>query len=204
MLIHRNRSQGRKGIILMVVLAMLTLFALVGLSFVLVAESQATSSRLAREAESQFRADTDGEAALNLFLGQFLYDLSDTDGVGVFSALRGHSLVRNAYGWVPGELNDKPFIGTGRLHYDTKTPPTPMAAFFSVPGTPPLCTTDAALMNFQYYPVDGFLRDPERPGSRTGPAAAQQPYLGGFNVPYTYPDHNNFYLAAIDPPLAPS
>src|SRR4051812_13650842 len=86
----------RRGVILMVVLALLTLFAIVGISFVLVANSQETSSRLAREAEQQQRPDVDAEAALSMFLGQMIYDCPD-DATGVASGLRGHSLGRGIY-----------------------------------------------------------------------------------------------------------
>src|SRR5438105_15244072 len=97
----RYRPQ-RRGVILIVVLAMLTLFAIVGVSFVLVANSQADSARLAREAESRSRPDVDPEAAFALFLGQLLYPISDNDNAAIFSSLRGHDLARNAYGWWDG------------------------------------------------------------------------------------------------------
>src|SRR5206468_2272153 len=76
--------------------------------------------------------------------------------------------------------------------------------------------SDAVLMNYQWFKADGFLRDPERPAVnaqappyniigtsspayRTDPSQLRPAYTGGFNVPYTYPDHNNFYLAHMDP-----
>jgi hypothetical protein len=260
LLIHGRSGPRRKGVILLVVLSMLTLFALVGVSFVLVSGAQATSGRIALEAEGASRPDVDAEAAFALFMGQFLYDVPD-DATGIFSALRGHSLARNLYGWtndlLPGinpntglaftfsVLNDKPYNGTGRLHSPTIQTPPPTA-----PATSPLAqtpsrykkgvgSTDAGLMNYFFFPNDflattpfnasdnpfpgspsndfvytspiapnynpnvpskiPYLRDPERPGFRQGFGDTPKPYAGGFGVPYTYPDHNNFYLAEIDP-----
>src|SRR5262249_18622792 len=48
------------------------------ISFVLVANSQETSSRIAREAETQLRPEVDAQAAFGLFLGQLLYDCEDS------------------------------------------------------------------------------------------------------------------------------
>jgi hypothetical protein len=171
----------------MVVLAMLTLFALVGVTFVLMADSAARSARLARQSESQFRPDIDPEAALALALGQLLYDVND-DAPGIYSALRGHSLARNLYGWNQDTTVplDKPHTGFGRVHRT------------GVMGFGGAYDDEAYLMNFQYFAGDN-LRDPERATARSGPGAARGRWVGGYNVPYTYPDHNNFFLAQINP-----
>src|SRR5947207_15154877 len=87
----------RRGIVLLVVVALLTLFAIVGLSFVLYADAAARSARYFREAQAPEQPDVDPEALLAYFLGQLLYDAPDDEG-GVYSALRGHSLARNVYG----------------------------------------------------------------------------------------------------------
>jgi len=176
----------RRGIILMVVLALLTLFAIVGITFVLYSDSEAAAARIAREAESQQRADVDPEQALAFFLGQLIYDVNDNDVTGVGSGLRGHSLARTMYGYnyatlgVPG-TNIVPFNGVGRLHYPSQ-----------------LGQNDYNLVNYTWFSGDKFLRDPERYGTRSSPLAAQgNPYIGA-NAPYTYPDLNSFFLAAVD------
>jgi hypothetical protein len=163
---------------------MLMLFAVVGVAFVFYGESMATSARLSREAESRQQADADPELLLAYFLGQFIYDVKD-DEAGVSSALRGHSLARLMYGYDDEGYNITPFNGTGRLH--------------TGPGTygNPFTVDDFKLPNYTYFPADGFLRDPERLGSRTNLAQPRGPYTGGFNAPYTYPDLNNMFLAAV-------
>lgn len=194
--------------ILMVVLALLTLFAVVGITFVYVANSQETSARIAREAETQFKPQVDPEAALALFLGQFIYGVHD-DTAGVLSALRAHDLGRNMYGWYHDaaqantmQLNDKPYSGTGRLHANPPTSST-VANFWT--GGATQTQSDAFLVNYQYFlgdgtaaRNDGFLRDPGRV-PRNALADPLGQYIGGDSVPYTYPDHNNFFLAQIDP-----
>src|SRR5713226_1031924 len=50
MLLRHSSSETRRGVILIVVLALLTLFAIVGLSFVLYAQAEAEASRLSKEA----------------------------------------------------------------------------------------------------------------------------------------------------------
>jgi hypothetical protein len=200
---------------LVVVLALLTLFALLALSFAYYADQQAASARYFREAGSADRADVDPELLFTYFLGQLLYDCPD-DLRGVSSGLRGHSLSRSLLGMnyqvgadgvivrdaagvlVDGAgnaLNAVPYNGTGRLHFDPKLP------FPLVPeGTP--AKDDINLVNYTYFPADKFLRDPERRGWRPGPRPAgapdnRQPFAGGFNAPYTYPDLNNMFLAAV-------
>ena len=139
--------------------------------------------RAARQGETAQRADADPELLFSYFLGQFLFDVPD-DATGVFSALRGHSLARSMYGYNPGGNNTTPFNGPGRLHYQAALGGLGQVDNYN-------------LVNYQYFGTDGFLRDPERYGSRGNPQGAPGPYVGGANVPYTYPDANNMFLAAV-------
>jgi hypothetical protein len=173
------------------VLALLSLFAILGLSFVLYAGAAAEASRLHREAQSPARPDVDPELLFAYFLGQLVYDVPD-DSSGVYSALRGHSLARNLYGCNDdtGSANLVPFNGTGRLRAPTPFGPD---------------VNDAQLINYTYYPNDPqlpaarrFLRDPERLGWRAASLSAPRgAFTGGFNAPYTYPDLNTLFLAAV-------
>src|SRR5262249_31405053 len=137
------------------------------------------------------------DVLLAYFLNQFLCDTIDDDP-GVYSALRGHSLARTMYGGNGGPgpralaqsaANLVPFNGTGRL-------PGPR------PFGPHL--DDFRLLNYPYCRDDPqlpagqrFVRDPERPGWRANLAAARGPFAGGANAPYTYPDLNTAFLAAV-------
>lgn len=269
-----SRTSQRRAVILMVVLSLLTLFALVGVTFVLYADAEATAARVAREAQSSQVGDVKPEQALSFFLGQFLYDVPDTVA-GANSGIRGHSLARTMYGYfyvsgtatylgqtilstATGNLGAGAFVmvqsnatgavlpayitavvpnasitlnipwpfptgavsintdtnvlaynGIGRLHYanaagqsypSVNPPPitTPLQNvpnnYTALPGQP---IDDYALVNYTWFSGDGPMRDPERFGSRLNPYAPQSsPYVGG-NAPYTYPDLNNFFLAAM-------
>jgi hypothetical protein len=201
---HAPQSK-RRGVILMVVLTMLTLFAIVGLSFVLYADSTATAADYNLRGETTLRPDIDPQAALGMILSQIIYDLPD-DSTGVYSSLRAHSLARNMYGWyypatpnsqtAPWQANCIPFSALGRMHTGTQPGEWPNMNTFAV--------DDYNLPNYQYNSADGFLRDPERyfpSGSatpyRTSPSGAVSPSYVGFNPSYTYPDLNAFYLAAV-------
>ena len=187
----------RRAVILLIVLVLLTLFAIIGLAFVLYSSSEADASRIYRESwQVPPVPDVTPETAMAYFLRSLVYDESDDSGID--SAMRGHGLLRSMYGLnytvsadgtIVLENNTVPFNGTGRLH-------TP-SAFGADLAAPPEAKDDYYLVNYTYCPDDGFLRDPERPGTRSDPLAPRQPFVGGFNAPYTYPDLNNMFLAAV-------
>lgn len=193
----RPAQARRRGVILLVVLALLTLFAAVGLSFVIYSQSVADASRIFRESETQNPGQTIPDDLPETLLAQFLAASifgSMDEGSGLYSAGRGSELARGIYGTnytinADGTYtmlsNSVPYCGTGRLHY-----------------TSALSQDDYYLVNYQYWSTDGFLRDPERYGTRTGPRASgaadnRGTYLGGLNAPYTYADLNTIFLAAV-------
>src|SRR6516225_5074356 len=160
-------SQERRGIVLLVVMALLTLFAAVGLSFVFYAEAESTAASFGADAPRKNVPDIDPELLLAYYLSQLLYDLDDTNGV--YSAMRGHSLARTMYGLQAGVANVNPYNGPGRLHTGSTT---------GVPSQNNIGggQDDYFGVNYTYYASDGFKRSPEL-------------YSGtyaGFNVSYTY------------------
>jgi hypothetical protein len=201
-MLHPKRTQAaanRRAVILMVVLVLLTLFALLGISFVLYADAQFKASQIARDAETPSTADVPADELLSFFLSQLIYDVKD-DQNGVFSAMRGHSLARSVYGYHyddDGSVadNSTPWNGIGRLHTGT--------ASGQCKPMNPWGLDDYLLVNYTYQSADNFLRDPERIGPagttnwRTDPTKPRGPFIGGFNVPYTYPDLRNMFLGAV-------
>src|SRR5262245_38326943 len=97
----------RRAVILMVVLVLLTLFAVVGLAFVLYANMEAESSRIWREAINKDNGiDIDAHTLANYSIGQLIFDVPDPIATqtnptpqGAWSAMRGHALDRDMYGW---------------------------------------------------------------------------------------------------------
>jgi hypothetical protein len=212
----------RKGAVLLIVLVLLVLFATVGLAFMFYAESESANSQAFREIQDFRGPDIDPDLAFSMFLQQLIFDCRD-DASGIYSALRGHSLFRNMYAlnynFNSGQsgpislftgstkqdqlANITPFNGTGRLHWSYGATGLPAA-----PQPPSLWGSsgqtlidDYYLVNYTYFPNSNstynFLRDPERFGTRAGPTAARQPFIGGFNPGYTAADYNCMALAAV-------
>src|SRR5262249_6363736 len=105
----------RRGVILLVVISLLTLFALIGITFVLYAESEANSSRIFRESENVVAGNAiPADQLLDWALGQLLFGpTEDLNGSG--SCMKGNSLDRLIYGYNDQVLNTTPFNGVGRL-----------------------------------------------------------------------------------------
>src|SRR5262245_15333458 len=128
----------RRGVILLVVLLLLTLFAILGLSLVIYADTEARAARLQGDARRSVKADGEPELLFAYFLGQLIYDAPD-DESGLYSALRGHSLARTMYGSNDGPAaNLVPYCGVGRLRG-----PSPFGT-----QVPDATLTDDQLINF--------------------------------------------------------
>jgi hypothetical protein len=209
-------SARRRGVILLVVITLLSLFAVVGLTFVLYASAEATNSRIYREAQDDSYVTNPGPqtqpstppppdvpSIQGYALGELIYDVGDDSSVGIYSAIRGHSLARAMYGWnytgtnllTPSNVATDA-MGNVQFYYDV-TPYNGVGRLNTVsPGTYLAGGAVANGINYTYFPGDGTLYDPERL-PRSSPGANPGAYTGGQNAPYTYPDLNNMYLAAI-------
>jgi hypothetical protein len=196
-----SASDRRRAVILMVVLVLLTLFAIVGLAFVLYANAEGEASRVYRETNIGNNVINISPNSLASFaIGQLLFDQNDPVGVGfpanAWSALRGHSLARDLYGWDLDSIaqnvntNIYPFNGVGHLHTGANT----YQNIFNI--------DDHLLPNYVPFLADGFVRDPERLAKRANltvqPSPTTQPYTGGWNSSYTYADGNHVFLGAMD------
>jgi hypothetical protein len=198
-------SPRRRAVILMVVLVLLTLFAIVGLAFVLYAESEGEASRVYRESTTSINLiDISPDSLAGYGFGQFIFGVNDqplaTTGAtgpfptGPWSAMRGYDLGRDLWGWDsddPGS-NISPFNGVGRMHNPVIAPSPPYP-----PGTV-IFPDEHATISYVPYIADGFVHDPERYGTRTDLSKPLGPFTGGFNSSYTYPDGNHVFLGAHD------
>ncbi len=182
---------------------MLTMFTIIGITFVYMSDSYALSARIGRDGENVLRPGLDPQQAFAFVMGQLIYDVND-DPNGVNSSLRGHSLARTMYGWNHDLTqptvylsNEVPYSGVGRLRLQTVDANGNALNW----GTNPVTNqpyTEQDLLNYKYFAQDTLTRDPERLGPRANPSAVRGPYACAA-VPYTYADNNNVFLAVLDP-----
>lgn len=179
-MIRQSRpSRGRRsGVVLLVVLAMLTLFATLAVAFVTLSES--TTSQFALNKAEQTVTRPDPDLLFNYGISQLLFDTRNRN-----SHLWGQSLVRNMY----GNSGNIPYNGTGRLHRQGPSPLITDAATAAVmalplynsavpaPGTP--------VPPDHYYLTNNAQRN------------LTELYVGAPNTSYTYPDHNHAYLGSM-------
>lgn len=203
-MIQRELNNRRKGMILLVVVAFLSLFAVMGVTYIIYADSQLrqtvdeVNGQDARQ-DSMRMVDLSPSYMLNFFLEKILYDEADavrnnTGAVtnptpkGVYSSIRGHSLARGIYGWndAPGALNDRPFNGNGKSNNPVTigTSTVPFSNMVNHSFFAP-SISDATPVKF----------DPQR-GPRVGPNPSA--IVEYWNAPNTVVDNQNFFLGALN------
>ncbi len=225
---RERRPNSRRGAILIVVLALLALFAVIGIAFVYYAGAEAEVARIYKNGQSSgaspaasTQIDSQSATAVDSFLSSWIYDVGDS-GNDLINAVRGHSVAATMYGRIA-----RPAISTSGT---VTTAAVPNASMFSGVGTfhEQIQSTlfsgvadRAQFINYTAFQAGGVdvVLDPEWTGSlRTGgplanipnlnpnptPGKANPNNLGGRtyvpkNAPYTYPDLNNFFLSSISP-----
>ncbi len=191
----RNNTARRKrsGVILLVVLSMLTLFAVVGLAFVLYAENEANASRIWREARQNRNSTTLPfltDTMINQILGSIIYDVDDSPSSNqnpatIQNKIYGHGLARSMYGWnslqpLGTNQNTIPYNGVGSIPFSVTGNYSPNQSPFAV-----------RYAGSNVYP-ESFGRSA---ASTFGSPGTYIPK----NANYTYPDNNNLFLATIQP-----
>lgn len=187
----------RRGNILLVTLAMLSLMAVVGLAAVYYAKDQAERARIAGQPGPDLTMPDDGMPELNAFLASLIYDVPDDhtaagNGRVLYNAVRGHSLMATMYGRATGATvawnGPGTFSATSAIGLDRRQ-----------------------LVNHQFFLGMTTVVDPEYNGDRAllppagsppgtpPPAFAYNGVAYRKNPPYTYPDLKDLYLAAICP-----
>lgn len=210
------RTTARRGAILLIVLVLLALFAVVGISFVLFAQSEATTAGIQKEGIASVR-DThpDPAPAMVEFLRQLVYSTPPSMGMahdgGIKSALHGHDLARTMYGFHP---NGIPTLADGNPNplFDprfTNWVPYSGIGIFNEAFShmPPGANTRLEVINHSALTVNDPIVEPEfaeapriaidafDPLNPLPPTAV---YVGK-NAPYTYPDLNNVAIGMMDP-----
>jgi hypothetical protein len=128
MLLNTKTDVKRSGMILLIVVAFLSMFLVVGTTYLLVADSIRRTSDFdlnATDKRSDYALmpDIDPRYMFNFALGQILYDVVDPVLVGgkivtTNSVIRGNSLARDIYGsYIAGGVNDRPFQRTPPYTY---------------------------------------------------------------------------------------
>ncbi len=186
---HRAVADRRHGVVLLVVMAMLALFASLALTFVFYADSEAVAAQAFRMAVTRDQPDVDREVLASYFLSQLLYDTEN-----VYSSMRGWSLARSLYGYNPNALNYTPFNGADR------------ATALGYPVAFPLgAVNNFNMVNYQRFnapmlppnPADPYIGTERRPEHYGKVGDANFRYVGGANPPWTAYDTNNLFLALV-------
>ena len=199
------RPADRRGAILIVVVALLTIFAVVALTFVFYASAEADAARIHKDGQALGDAagPPDPADAINGFLASLVYPADDTDPGALQNALRGHDLARGVYGWTGRAAQATypsyvPFAGTGPIHQPVAVLPgtpdrarVPNHTAMIVGGTP-------VLLDPEYYGTRAVLAAPPNSYDPTPPTPGTRQYQPK-NAGYTYPDSNNMYLASVSP-----
>ena len=121
---HRRPHRRGTSFILIVVVG-ISVFAVIGTLYALLAIQQAKLGMARKDAEGGGGTPPllapDPTDTLNAFLGTLIYDTGDSN-TDIFNSLRGHSMARSMYGRdVLNPNNTTPWNGVGLFHEDIAT-----------------------------------------------------------------------------------
>ena len=199
----QSTKQKRSGLVLLVVMGMLALFASTAIAFVFYADSEAVASNLKRLHLVQEAPDVDPEAIAGLVLKDLLYPTDNPH-----SALRGWDLARSIFGYNPGALNHLPYNGVGRDAFaptNVIDPDLGVSVFKMIntqthwnPSAPVADRTLNFVRTPEYYDKV-FFGPAAAPPTPTHLAAGPPSYrfVGGANPPFTAYDTNSLFLAQV-------
>ncbi len=180
-----HRARRRSGAVLIVVLAMLVLFAVLGLSFVLYSEAQMTAARNQKESVNK-ETEPNPQLSAEMYLGGIVYGKGNT-GDDLMNPIGGHSVAEAKYGYA------------GSLLPYSATPMQAEPVGFTFNGI----TDSRQIVRFTWDTGTNSVFDPQRfyngVALRNNPTAALVGTYQGKNYPFTYPDRHDFYLAQMDP-----
>ncbi|MCS6866942.1 MAG: hypothetical protein RMJ56_13095 [Gemmataceae bacterium] len=194
-LVRSYRLAPRRGTsFILIVVAMVALFAAVGTAYALFALREAKLALLRKDAMgaagSSQLTPPDPTATINRFLGTLLFDADYND---VTNGLRGHSLARSMYGYdALNPFNTIPWNGVGVFHEAN-------------PYGDRARQVNYTLVRIGGNPGNPVLLDPEYTGQRgfdnNGNPLPFDPtsriYIGK-NAGYSYPDMKDFFAAQVD------
>ncbi len=152
----QRRHNSRRGAILVVVLALLALFAVIGITFVYYASTEAEIARVFKNGQSDTgptvstnaTIDNQGGSAVDAFLSSWIYDINDNHnllsptGTDLLNVLRGHSLAATMFGRInrPATTttgvvpNTSMFSGVGTFHENSNLFPFSLPTSFTDRG----------------------------------------------------------------------
>jgi len=176
-------------------MAMLTLFAALGISFVFYADAVAVAAQANRASLAKDQADIDPDLLHAYFLNQMIYGADPV--ANPYSSMLGHSLAETIYGYNPGysagnwqpTLNFAPYNGSGRQSYMHSAAAGTAAGF-----------DNAKMPNYtKFENAGGVLADnfQRRPGFADVVGQPNHRYIEGANVPWTAPDRHSLFLSVV-------
>ncbi|HEX3147989.1 MAG TPA: hypothetical protein VHR66_07880 [Gemmataceae bacterium] len=225
---YSTSKGGRRGNVTVIVVAFLSIFLVLGLTFVFYSIAEADQTKVYRDGGNGGQsgvlppthdgAPPEPETIFNIVMRDVIYGPPNDLG-GAFDSFRGHDLSRLIYGFdidpgtpalnLPSKVGDatQPFNGVGRVNPQLIHPTT----LGDNGGSKPPIPYSDQMINFTWAPwmaaVDPNLQwmfdidnNYARNPKLSVPAfnAATYRYYAK-NANYTYPDLNNMFLAAMDP-----